>query len=257
MTIVTLKHSTNNIGDDIQRLALEALLPKVDLRIDRDDMRFAEEFGPDTKLIINGWFAKQTHKVWPARTNARILYIGFHANDESVIPKKPRLPIGCRDLWTYELCRRKHVPAWLSWCATLTLQRKIINERKNILFVDISEKALKFIPDSIIQSAQWVTHNIDPASDRDSEAKKRLDLYAAAQCVVTNRLHAMLPCLAMGTPVVFVPSAFCSYRFNLYRHFAWSLQETPWEKLVPKVSSDLIDGMSISFQKTLTEFLES
>jgi hypothetical protein len=41
-----------------------------------------------------------------------------------------------------------------------------------------------------------------------AEATRRLNLYAKARWVVTNRLHVLLPCAAMGTPVVFVLSWF-------------------------------------------------
>jgi hypothetical protein len=43
MKIAVLKYSSNNIGDDIQSLALERLLPRVDLRIDRDDLSPARD----------------------------------------------------------------------------------------------------------------------------------------------------------------------------------------------------------------------
>jgi hypothetical protein len=36
-------------------------------------------------------------------------------------------------------------------------------------------------------------------------AQDLLDCYAGARCVVTTRLHAALPCLAMGTPVLLLP----------------------------------------------------
>jgi hypothetical protein len=257
MTIAVLKHHTHNIGDDIQRLALEALLPHVDLRIDRDDMSLIKKFDSDTKLIVNGWFAKQTHKVYPIQTKAQVLYIGFHANDDEVIPLKPQLPVGCRDLWTFELCRQKNVPAWLSWCATLTLPWERSIKRNNILLADVFEKDLDSVPKNIIQAAKRVTHEIDPLLDRNSEALKRLELYASAQLVITKRLHAMLPCLAMGTPVVFVTPAFGIHRFEFYRDLAWTPENAPWNEMRPKVSREYINGMSVSFQKTLAGFLKS
>ena len=45
-------------------------------------------------------------------------------------------------------------------------------------------------------------------------ADRLLDLYAGAKAVVTTRLHCALPCLALGTPVLFVPTQRDRYRLQ-------------------------------------------
>lgn len=37
-------------------------------------------------------------------------------------------------------------------------------------------------------------------------AEKLIKEYARARCVITSRIHCALPCLALGTPVIFINS---------------------------------------------------
>ena len=96
MKIAILKYATHNIGDDIQALAMERLLPRVDLRVDRDDLAPAAAWDDSVRLIVNGWFAKGMHKVWPPPGKARVLYVGFHATGDQALPLGITGPIGCR-----------------------------------------------------------------------------------------------------------------------------------------------------------------
>lgn len=258
MKIAILKYSTYNIGDDIQSFAVERLLPRVDLRVDREEMEPAETFDSNTKWIINGWFAAHRHGYWTPKTEAQCLFIGIHANDARKFSKASTFPMGCRDLWTYRVCRKNGVPAWLSWCATLTLDLPISGDRKQVVFVDVPPENYADIPQAIVRSARKISHGISGyTKDRMTEVHKRLDLYATAKLLVTGRLHAMLPCLAMGIPVVQVPCQFQQHRFDGYRDFAWTLADAPWESPVPKVSREFIRGLSHSFRQTICDFVES
>jgi hypothetical protein len=56
---------------------------------------------------------------------------------------------------------------------------------------------------------------------KSNDVEARFDLahsllkkYAEARAVVTSRLHCALPCLALGTPVLFIENASDSYRFD-------------------------------------------
>ncbi len=256
MQIAITEYRTSNIGDDIQRLALERLLPQVDLRIDRDDMRQAERLSSDTRMIVCGWHARTAHRRWPIRTDAEVLYIGFHANDSDTIPVDAKYPIGCRDLWTYDLCRKKNVHAWLSWCVTLTLNLTKDEEGGDILFVDLPTEAESTIPEPIVRAAKHITHVIPSVFDRTAEAEKKLISYMKAKLVVTSRLHAMLPCLTLGVPVVLVPPPYHPYRFDSFRHMAWDLNDAPWDAMRPRIAPGMVRGMSIAFRETLERFVK-
>lgn len=51
MKIAVVQYRTQNIGDDIQSLALERLLPRVDLQVDRD---WSEAAGSSTAGTLLG-----------------------------------------------------------------------------------------------------------------------------------------------------------------------------------------------------------
>ncbi len=64
--------------------------------------------------------------------------------------------------------------------------------------------------DDFITSAQYITHWMDVDMNKETTeslfnvAEKLVKKYARAKMVVTSRIHAGLPCLGMGTPVVFI-----------------------------------------------------
>jgi hypothetical protein len=63
----------------------------------------------------------------------------------------------------------------------------------------------------VLKKAEFINHTIDRErlkSDREcfEYAESLLKKYASAKLVVTSRLHCALPCLGMGTPVIFINS---------------------------------------------------
>ena len=67
----------------------------------------------------------------------------------------------------------------------------------------------KFVPEEVRREATYVEHEVEPRDATNYRGKTqtaldRLDLYARAKLVITSRLHVALPCLALGTPVVFL-----------------------------------------------------
>ena len=60
-------HLSANIGDEIQSLAAEQHLTRLDGRVDRDSL--SRVFGPHKVVVImNGWFTKFAHH-WPPSSN--------------------------------------------------------------------------------------------------------------------------------------------------------------------------------------------
>jgi len=155
-------------------------------------------------------------------------------------------PIGCRDLSTLQLLEGKGIPGYFSSCLTLTLGSRYRHRSdENIFFVDVLfkyptwqgmfkslnslKKALQsraifrlgkrdklienLLGREIVQSAEAITHeySADAYPTEDSRfdlANRTLKRYETARLVVTSRIHCALPCLAMGTPVVFVNGGF-------------------------------------------------
>lgn len=157
---------------------------------------------------------------------------------------KAHQPIGCRDNHTRDLLISKGVDAYYSGCMTLTLgntykRTEVSNEA---IFVDIMHDSLtlkkllkqplrlgkriltgrikelvvrrnilqKYFDDEVLDNATYIDQmvpyiNADEGFKMADEYLKRL---AAARFVVTSRIHTALPCLAMGTPVIFVNGGF-------------------------------------------------
>jgi hypothetical protein len=256
MKIAVVRYRTQNIGDDIQSLALERLLPRVDLRIDRDDLTPARDWGEDVRWVINGWYASGAHKHWPPRTRAKTLFVGLHANDPDAIPRTAAGPIGCRDPWTIHLCARHGIDAWLSWCATLTLEPAYGPRTDEVLLVDVASNDLERLPPRIAAGTK-LSHTVPRDCDRVAEATRRLQLYAKARWVVTNRLHVLLPCAAMGTPVTLVRPPNSENRFTGYAHLGWRIADAPWDEPRPRMAPDLVHAMAAPLRDAVRRFVDS
>ncbi len=256
MKIAVVKYSTQNLGDDIQSLALERLLPRVDLRVDRDDLSPAHAWGDDVRWILNGWYATGAHRIWGPPGRARCLFVGFHAHDPQVVPKAPTLPVGCRDPWTLGLCARQGIDAWLSYCATLTFEPPAGRRGQRVLLVDVPEAELPRLPPEVA-AGRRLTHYIGPGADRRAAANRRLHLYARARWVVTTRLHVLLPCAAMGTPVVFIRPPYSENRYTGYTHLAWRITDAPWDRPRPKLDPEIVHSMARPLRHCIEQFLQS
>jgi hypothetical protein len=152
-------------------------------------------------------------------------------------------PIGCRDQFSVDVLKAKGIDAYFTGCLTLTLDsykvddsqrddtiyivdplysyptfekvfydfRSIVRNllNKNIFKIYKRKKHLKKIIDkTLFEKAIFI--NQEPASNKYSDAQKfemaedLLHKYAKAKLVITSRIHCALPCLAMGTPVIFI-----------------------------------------------------
>lgn len=81
---------------------------------------------------------------------------------------------------------------------------------KAALFLDTYTK--KFDADMLLR-AHYITHWMDVKMDGSvnnddllNAAEELIRKYASARLVITSRIHAALPCLAVNTPVVFIAS---------------------------------------------------
>ena len=155
-------------------------------------------------------------------------------------------PIGCRDLNTQKMLEAKGIQAYFSNCLTLTLgksYRHYANEdiflvdilpkyptrrsvfksfnsfyksivHKDILLLGKRKKIIhKILGDKIIKEAKEITHVY--SAEEFATEKSRFELaewtlkrYEKAKLVITSRIHCALPCLAMGTPVIFLNGGF-------------------------------------------------
>jgi lipopolysaccharide biosynthesis glycosyltransferase len=166
----------------------------------------------DVWLIVNGWFGHRAFDVGrfePFPENVRPIFVGFHLavgdhlDEQWVAYLKRHEPIGCRDWSTVWWLLNRGIAAFFSGCPTLTLaDRATSAPRSGRLAVDLPQGA------SDHASREHLTHltvTEQRIGEATNEAIDLLAFYAGLSEVTTSRLHAFLPCLALGTPVTFQP----------------------------------------------------
>ena len=218
--------NTTNLGDDVQTIAQMQFIPK-DAKtfiVDRENLNKENR---RCNVIMNGWWMHNDEN-FPPHRNVKPLYIAFHIEKKGLVSPKAikhyqkHEPIGCRDLHTMRLLKKKGVDAYFSGCLTLTLKNPFPNPiRDKIYIVDahLSSKVTypwgsndllqKLIPQHIRDQAEYIEHEIPDSLDKnDMYARQKfvednlLRKYASAKLVITSRLHCALPCVAYNTPVI-------------------------------------------------------
>lgn len=232
-----ISHSTINLGDEIQSIAVRQFLPRVDLLVDRDQLnRLPADASGRYKLVLNGWHTRRPEN-WPPAPEFDALAVSLHLSGEvhaaNPTGRRPadallegaaldywrtHAPVGTRDLWTLDLLRAKGIDAYFSACATLTLgEGGALPRHDYVCAVDLPEPVLAALKERVRGRVVVVTHR-DPApspfAQRTRRAQRLLSLYAQACAVVTSRLHCAMPCLAFQTPVLLVDAARDLYRFS-------------------------------------------
>lgn len=224
--IIYFPESTN-IGDDIQTYAASLLVNQPEL-CDRERL---DELAKKTRLLCNGWFMESA-KHWPPSKVVEPLFVSFHisgknkksmTSPEAIEYYKLHEPIGCRDYDTLNLLKSYGVDAYFSGCLTLTLPKYEGEKSDEILFVDVlrtnytknyRETVVKnIIPKSHGNNVKFVSHISDDLKHLDAEtrmaqAQQMLERYGKAKLVFTSLIHCALPCIALGTPVVFIDFGF-------------------------------------------------
>ena len=234
-----VSYTTLNTGDEIQSLAVKRQLPKVDVEIDREQLHaYKSPDGEKVKMIINGWFMEEpTH--WPPSEDIDPLFISFHISHEHGAVKKmtsPEMiayykkhePIGCRDMHTTNLLKSKGVVAYFSGCATLTYENKFTERNNSIVMADPLFNLWpysygkycgdKLVPEEYQKDIIYTTHRRPTRdrsqADRVKDAEDIIEIYSKAKLVFTSRIHVALPCLALGTPVIFINAGYNSVNLS-------------------------------------------
>ena len=149
-------------------------------------------------------------------------------------------PVGCRDEFTMEFLKSFGIEAYLFGCVSLTLPLRPHSDHADKFFlVDIPDEFRDYIPKNILKDEIIVekTHGL-PEENKYPNAIRRFKIcdellksYAKdAKIVVTSRLHCVLPCIAMGIPVIYVSE-------NHSKRFAWIdkylriYTRSEWEKI--------------------------
>ncbi len=213
-----------NTGDEIQAIAGIQFLPFIDFFLDREYQKAPDTNGKHT-VFFNAWWGNRKLK-WPPSENIDPVMLSVHTEERfrSVIASSSRIvsflkskaPIGARDMITKRFMESIGVRSFFAGCMTLFLRKPHPAEKRdNTIYInDLSHENINLLPQWIVKKAKFVKHTLDYGwgntlltQERFVDAYKILEKYSHAKLVITRRIHAALPCVAMGTPVIFFNSA--------------------------------------------------
>ena len=226
-------HSTN-IGDETQAIAEVGLYPtgKRIVAVNREAMKDYD--GVRVAGLFNGWFLHKPDS-WPPSPKIKGAYIAFHATSGWRIDQaardylKANEPIGCRDMDTLRRLGDLGIEGYFSGCLTLTLNNPFGAEERTdrVMVVDfetdwhraahpkLTRLYERLVPAEVRRKAISFDQIRSKAgryagANRIGQSLEMLRLIATSKLVVTRRLHTALPCLALGTPFVFIHDEFHS-----------------------------------------------
>lgn len=128
----------------------------------------------------------------------------------------------------------------IPWKKIRNPHKVIIKKTKKELFKKKTRKLItKLVPSNLRDEAVYISNQNFEASTHEEKfeiARELLAKYAVAKLVVTSRIHVALPCLAFGTPVVFIhperDTSRLSGLLELFHTFTINqIEETPEEEL--------------------------
>jgi hypothetical protein len=226
---------STNLGDEIQAIAARQFLPHVDRRLPREALDQEPAGALPVLTVMNGWYMANP-EAWPPHPKILPLLVSVHLTQHRpslkrfwIRPASKRMltpagvawfkahgPVGARDQATLRLFESHGIESYYSGCLTLTLPTRPEAEKHGrVVACDLPPTLVDELARRTHRPPLVVTHNdaTTPGfAARLERAEALLDLYAGARAVVTSRLHCALPCLALGTPVLFVPTQRDRYR---------------------------------------------
>ena len=229
---VILHKTTMNRGDDIQTYAAMQHLPQVDYVIERENTSsFRSKDNEPVAVIMSAWWLWKKWN-WPPAECIIPKFVSMHMNNYTIYRKSSPIrdewlegiggeyfrkygPLGVRDQSSLDFFMERGFDSYFSGCITLTLpkQKKTEDAGTYVCLVDLNDKleqaAREMLKDTGLKIKVF-THRCDyrnsgtSLEERMDAVEKLLTQYQNAKFVITRRLHASLPCLAMGVPVLSV-----------------------------------------------------
>ncbi|NOY00637.1 MAG: polysaccharide pyruvyl transferase family protein [Verrucomicrobia bacterium] len=207
-------YSSDNIGDDFQSLIMRRWLGYQENEVvhaDRDKLISPNAEHGKVDLVINAFIGGRALPIHNAGENKITPYfvaVHLHYIDKNGEKKLEQLrkyaPIGCRDEPTLRRCQERNIPSYYSGCPTILCERADVKEDIDVLLVDVNPRVLSGIPEKRVQYASNMIPKSTPANVRREICLRRWEMISRSRLVVTSKLHAAMPALAMGRPVIFI-----------------------------------------------------
>lgn len=233
MKFANIKYTKRNkrltVGDDMQLLAIENLYREMGIdykdviRIELNEL--ASYDGEYVILPISfpliayynaPYVTMFSHKIIPVFLGLCTLTPKFQPEEVDYLRRFA--PIGCRDEYTFRNMLNQGIPAYLNGCMTLTFPKvkKNLEQCNKVYCIDVPDNLRNYIPEKFREDCIYISHTFyvsELEGTPEEQAKKLYGEYIEhARLVITTRMHAALPCIAAGIPVILMKDQF-SYRF--------------------------------------------
>ena len=243
---------TTNLGNEIQSIAARRFLPKVDHYIEHEKLeRFDSR--DKVKMIMNGFFV-DCPAAWPPSDKIDPLLVSMHfstTNEKKIAaflaPESKEYfsqhgSVGCRDMHSLNFLEENDIEAHFTGCLTLTLdsgnQKDLQNDDDGYIIVNIdnADPVLSYLKEKTDKRIYRIQQEMMPSfkkafpgqmplklynltshyncREKFFMAENLLRVYENASCVLTDRLHCALPCLAFKTPVILFNERHMKERFD-------------------------------------------
>lgn len=235
--ILTSNH-TRNLGDKIQAFAAMQYLPGADYLIDRETGKIVPRSKNNSshekiRVLCTGMLSPTNNAAFPLSERVEPLFKACYIdgknppNEACLITLKKNEPIGCRDDSTVAFLTSKNIKAYFSGCLTLTLEKKFVDHKEDILVVDahinVSDVFNAIVPRNYRRKASYLSQTV-PEDDTKYEeemelTEELLTRLEGAKIVFTSRFQTMLACLALETTVIYLTDNKDNPRLNGYRNY--------------------------------------
>ncbi len=228
---VALRSSGDNLGDHVQTIALLNLYKRMGVpkeEIVFIGMQHLHDYDGDYVLlpiigvgIVGEYAPPYSNKIIPIFISSHFVLDELKQNEIDYLCKYA--PIGCRDEWTLNTMRKYNIPAFLSGCITILMDADRNIENDKIYAIDVPEFIKPYLDEKYKEEIVYDTHLVPfshngAMTEEDAWtffrlAEKRVKQYQNAKLLISSRMHALIPAMVGGTPVIGVFDNI-SYRFS-------------------------------------------
>ena len=249
-----------NIGESIQAVTISYIYRELGIDVENivkvDQCRVKEYDGESLIFPLRLPLSRaNVDDFFPLNKCITPIFISLHLHDDIFEDREDLIqyfrkfePIGCRDEQSCSFFLKHGIEAYIMGCYTLCLPKRIkVPEKGHPFIVDASKELLEFIPQDIknkaillSQAMPFEEYPITHHEDERLEGVAKCYLqryYAEADMVITSRLHAAAPCMAMGIPVILASNnidfryAWIDKYLKLYQESEYS--EINWNPSIP------------------------
>lgn len=265
------------VGDDIQLLAVENLYRH--MGIDYDQViripfsKLSQYDGEYVILPLSFPFYGYSNGTNITNFSDKIVpvFLGFSTtlnqyNQTDIDYLKKFEPIGCRDLYTMNAVRKCGITAYCNGCLTAAFPKKRngYDGKSKIYCVDVPDSFLGYIPKKMLENCVCVSHVVfsnECPEGTERKAREVLKNYINdAKMIITTRMHAALPCSALGIPVILAKQNY-SFRFSAIEKYVpiytekdfdkinWDPDTVDYEPMKTKILDNAAKQMEIAYKK--------